>query len=256
MFTFITILLLAYGSALGYFYFCQRSFIFIPQPGAFVYQDHAFEVNVDGVNLQGWVLNEGCDSVLFYFGGNNENIQMNIARFERWFPDYTIYLVNYRGYGKSGGKPSEAALFNDALCLYDRFAEKYNTIGVIGRSLGSGVANHLASMRRVDRLALVTPYDSINNVGRKKYWYMPVGWLLQDKFESWRKVDKITASTIVFTAVGDDVIPNERTENLLHYFKQTKPRVIAIEDTTHGLVMNHPRFAVRIQDFFELKTSN
>ena len=249
--TVLLLIILFYAVGLAYFYFCQRSLIFYPQPGAFVYKDHAFEVSIDGINLRGWVLNEGCDSVLFYFGGNNENIQMNITRFERWFPQYTVYLVNYRGYGKSEGAPSEAALFHDALCLYDRFAEKYNTVSIIGRSLGSGVACHVASMRRVDKLALITPYDSINNVGKNKYWYIPVQFLLQDKFESWKKVDKITASIIVFTAIGDDVIPNVRTENLLRFFKQSKPRVIEIEDTTHAYIMNHARFAVRIKDFFE-----
>lgn len=256
MLTTLIFILLVYLAGLAYFYFCQRALIYYPQPGAFVYQDHAFELTIDGVNLRGWVLNEGCDSVLFYFGGNNENIQMNISRFERWFPQYTVYLVNYRGYGKSDGAPSETALFNDALSLYDRFAEKYNTIGVIGRSLGSGVACHLASMRRVDKLALITPYDSINNVGKNKYWYMPVQWLLHDKFESWKKVDKISAHTIVFTAIGDEVIPNPRTENLLKYFKQTKPRVIEVEETTHGLIMNHARFSTRIKDFFELSAFN
>lgn len=250
--TFLLLVVLFYAAGLAYFYFGQRSLIYYPQPGAFVYQDHAFELTIDGISLRGWVLNEGCDSVLFYFGGNNENIQMNITRFERWFPEYTVYLVNYRGYGKSEGEPSETALFHDALSLYDRFAEKYNTVGVIGRSLGSGVACHVASMRRVDRLALITPYDSINNVGKYKYWYMPVQLLLQDKFESWKKVDKISASTIIFTAVGDDVIPNPRTENLLRFFQKTKPRLIELEDTTHGLVMNHARFAVRMKDFFEL----
>jgi len=253
MTTFLITLLILYFLVLVYFYVCQRSLIFYPQPGAFVYKDHAFEFQVDDISLRGWVLNEGQDSVLFYFGGNNENIQMNVDRFKSWFPQYTVYLINYRGYGKSEGAPSEQAMFEDALAVYDEIGTKYDRVCVIGRSLGSGVACHVAANRSVEKLALVTPYDSISLVGQKKYWYIPVKWLVKDKFESWKKAHKITAESLVVTAVGDDVVPNERTANLLNYFKAVKPRLVEIGDTTHGLVMNHARFSASLRHFFELR---
>lgn len=249
--TFLLSALFLYALVLVYFYVFQRSKVFYPQPGAFVYQDHAFEFQVDSISLRGWVLNEGQSGVLFYFGGNNENIQMNIDRFKEWFPAYTIYLINYRGYGKSEGSPTESALFQDALAVYDRLSTEFTRVGVIGRSLGSGVACHVAANRKVDKLALVTPYDSIAQVGQQKHWYLPVKWLIKDKFESWKKAGDITADTLVVTAVGDDVVPNERTANLLNYFSAVKPRLVEVDDISHGLVMNHARFGVAMRDFFE-----
>ncbi len=253
MMTFLISIIVLYLLVLVGFYAFQRSLIFYPQPGAFVYTDHAFEFQVDDISLRGWVLNEGQSSVLFYFGGNNENIQMNINRFERWFPQYTVYLINYRGYGKSDGSPSESNIFEDALAVYDQIGKNFERVCIIGRSLGSGVACHVAANREVEKLALVTPYDSISLVGQKKYWYMPVKWLIKDKFESWKKAGEITAQCLVVTAAGDEVVPNERTANLLNYFKQVKPRVIEIGDSTHGLVMNHARFSVCMRDFFEIR---
>jgi len=252
MFSTLIFFLAIYLIVLAYFYVCQRSMIFSPQPGAFVYQDHAFEFENDGISLRGWVLNEGQQSVIYYFGGNNENIQMNVERFERWFPKHTVYLLNYRGYGKSEGSPSEAALFGDALALYDRFSGDYKRVCVIGRSLGSGVACHLAALRKVDKLALVTPYDSISQVGQQRHWYIPVKWLIKDKFESWKKAGDITADTLVLTSFQDKVIPNVRTANLLNFFKKVKPRLVELEGSTHGLVMNHPRFSIAVRDFFEI----
>lgn len=252
MMIFLITVLAIYLLVVVYFYVCQRSMVFYPQPGAFVYEKHAFEFEIDNISLRGWVLNEGQDAVLFYFGGNNENIQMNIDRFKEWFPKHTVYLINYRGYGKSDGSPSETALFQDALTVYDRLGNDFSRISIIGRSLGSGVACHVAANRKVDRLALITPYDSISQVGQQKHWYIPVKWLIKDKFESWKKVDRISSECLVVTAIGDDVVPNNRTANLLNYFSNVKPRLVEIDDTSHGLVMNHPRFGAALRDFFEI----
>jgi len=251
MTTTLGLIIFLYLLVLVFFYIRQRSMIFYPPPGAFVYEDHAFEFQVDEISLRGWVLNEGQNAALFYFGGNNENIQMNIERFERWFPQYTVYLVNYRGYGKSEGTPTESVLFNDALTLYDQLGKQYDRICIIGRSLGSGVACHVAAARKVDKLALVTPYDSISAVGQQKHWYIPVKYLLKDKFESWKKVPDIEAETLVITSVGDEVIPNENTSNLLRFFKKTTPQLEKLDGASHGLVMNHARFGTILIDFFE-----
>jgi uncharacterized protein len=79
---------------------------------------------------------------------------------------------------------------------------------VIGRSLGSGVAIHVASERRVERLLLVTPYDSLLKIAAGQFRYFPLTWLMLDKFESWRYAPKVTAPTQLIAAQYDEVIPS------------------------------------------------
>ena len=75
----------------------------------------------------------------------------NIEPFAEAFPDRSLYLVNYRGYGGSSGRPSEAGLVADALAVFDHVRTQHPDIAVMGRSLGSGVAVQLAAVRPVDR---------------------------------------------------------------------------------------------------------
>ena len=127
------------------------------------------------MTLRGWKLNPGKSGALLYFGGNAERLDASRDEFARLFPDRTVYLLSYRGYGASEGQPGEAALFGDALALYDAARARHprRRYAVIGRSLGSGVASYLASQRPVERLALVTPFDSLAEVAQAHYPVVP-----------------------------------------------------------------------------------
>ena len=105
-------------------------------------------------------------------------------RFRAAFPDRSLFLVNYRGYGGSSGQPSEAALFADALAIFDHVRREHSEIAVMGRSLGSGVAVLVASERPVEQLVLVTAFDSLVNVAREYLRWLPVGRLLRDRYDS------------------------------------------------------------------------
>jgi len=156
---------------------------------------------------------------LIYFGGNAEDVSLNMRSFSAGFPESAIYLLHYRGYGGSTGKPSEGALFADALTLFDEVHSEHPQITVVGRSLGSGIAVYLASLRPVSRLVLVTPYDSLQELAALQFPYLPVKWLLLDKFESWRFAPHVTAPTLIITAENDEVIPRANSELLQSRFK-------------------------------------
>ncbi|MGO4780104.1 alpha/beta hydrolase, partial [Lysobacter sp. 2RAB21] len=99
--------------------------------------------------LRGWRLNAGREKALIYFGGNAERIENMRETLAQWFPDRTIYLLSYRGFGASDGAPEEAALVADGLAIFDQVAREHpgQPIAVIGRSLGSGVASFVAGKR-------------------------------------------------------------------------------------------------------------
>ncbi len=173
---------------------------------------------------------------LIYFGGNAEDVSFNMHPFSVGMPDRALYLLNYRGYGGSSGKPSQSALFQDALTLFDRVHFKYPDVEVVGRSLGSGVAIYLASSRPIERLVLVTPYNSIQELAARRFPYLPVGWLLLDKFESWRFAPFVRAPTLIIAADHDDVVPRDSTELLRSHFKPGLASMVVLAGTGHDTI--------------------
>jgi uncharacterized protein len=134
--------------------------------------------------------------------------------------------LHYRGYGGSTGSPSETANNSDAAALFKYVSAQHGEIAIIGRSLGSGIAIRLASETAAARLILVTPYDSIEEIAAAQYPYIPVRWMLLDRYESWRYAPRIRIPTTILAAEHDQVIPRASTEKLLTGFP---PRIATMK---------------------------
>jgi pimeloyl-ACP methyl ester carboxylesterase len=198
---------------------------------------------VTGAELAITAHQQKSENALIYFGGNMEDVAWSLPLFTKMFPDYAIYLPHYRGYSDSTGEPSEPALHDDALALFDKVVyPQHQHIVVVGRSLGSGVAARLASQRPIAKLVLITPFDSILNVAQGKFPPFPINWLLIDKFESWRYAPQITAPTLVIAASHDQVIPYANTEQLYKSFSKNVVTLKLIPNTNHGDIMAEPSY--------------
>ena len=104
----------------AYLYVFQRKLIYFPVTRDPDFKAQEISIDNQGTRLHGWVLNPGRDKALIYFGGNSELITHRSNYFEDVFSDYSVYLVDYRGYGNSEGNPGEAELYSDArspLCV-------------------------------------------------------------------------------------------------------------------------------------------
>jgi pimeloyl-ACP methyl ester carboxylesterase len=156
--------------------------------------------------------------------------------FSTAFPDRAIYLLNYRGYGGSSGKPSESSLFEDGLALYDEAHAKHSEVEVIGRSLGSGIAAYVASCRPVARLVLVTPFNSVQELAASQFPWIPVRWLLLDKYESWRFAPRVIAPTLIIAAEHDEVVPRASTEALRLHFRPGLASMVVLPGTGHNTI--------------------
>lgn len=155
---------------------------------------------------------------ILYFGGNSEAVTENSDRFSETFPDHTVYLVNYRGYGRSTGTPGEKENYDDAKAIYDFLQKQHNDISVMGRSLGSGVATYLASIKNVEKLVLITPYDSMQSVAQARFPIHPMSILLKDKYNSALKAKDVKAETLILIAENDETIKLEGTYSLIKAF--------------------------------------
>jgi uncharacterized protein len=241
-------LLIGYASLCGWMYWRQRDLIYYAAATRADARDTDFALQRPDATLRGWVSNHGRTRALLYFGGNAESIQWQRDALARAFPQHTIYLLAYRGYGASDGAPSEVALTADALALFDAVQARHAEIDAIGRSLGSGVAVQLAAQRPVARLVLVTPYDSIARVAADAFPWLPVDWLLQDRYESWRHAVRVRVPVLVLTAAEDRVIAAGRSTALAAAFPLA-PRQVRIAAADHDSIDAQPEYLGALRDF-------
>jgi pimeloyl-ACP methyl ester carboxylesterase len=205
-------------------YLAQDSLIFFPQPlpearRAAIAQrsgvDSLFIDAADGTRLHAWhVRGSGGASVVMYFGGNAEEVSWMMDDAARRTPEVSWLLVDYRGYGASGGSPSEKGLTADAIRWYDQVSTQYKNVYVFGRSLGSGVAVQLAAQRPIAGAILVAPFDSLVAVGKHYYPFLPVNWMLRHRFDSATLAPKIAAPLLCVVATRDEIIPAVHSKRL------------------------------------------
>ena len=199
--------------------------------------------------LKVWVLHAGQGPALLYLGGNAEDLGADLPDFDQAFPDRAIYLMNYRGYGGSTGSPSESALIADAQTTFDAIAKEHQTIAVMGRSLGSGLASALAATRPVERVVLVTPYDSIASVAAELYPWAPVRWLLKDHYDSVRRIAAARAPTLVVIAERDESIPRAHSDALLAAIPSALRHSVVIANGTHNDLGDYQQYLKIVRDF-------
>ncbi|MBC8212326.1 MAG: alpha/beta hydrolase [Gammaproteobacteria bacterium] len=247
----ISSVLILYALACVFLYLKQRSLLFFPMPENNQADANAVWIKTGEENLKLWKFNQGKPAIL-YFGGNSEAVEENINSFRTLFEQYTVYLVNYRGYAGSSGSPSEDGLKHDALAIYDQLVAQHSSISVIGRSLGSGVACYLAAHRNVDKLALITPYDSIENVAQSHYFFFPVKWLLKDKFDSISIAPALHNQTLVLMAEHDQVIPLKHSHRLVQALTSARLETQLISAASHNDILAHLATQSLLTEFFRL----
>jgi len=244
------VLALIYVLICAVLFVMQRSFLYFPQPRS--PSDHSPKMELK--TNEGIVLVTTREiaggSALIYFGGNGEDVSYNLPMLSKAFPGAALYLMNYRGYGGSAGKPTEASIMSDAENLFDIVYRDHKDIVLIGRSLGTGVAVHLASERPVKKLILTTPYYSIQELASSQFRFFPIRWLLLDKYESWKYSPKVTAPTVIVQAGKDEVIPSDSTAKLFATFQTGIAKLKVISGDGHNSISEFPEYDQYIQGSF------
>lgn len=245
-------------------YFKQDSFIYYPRPIDKTYLEQIKENNKnvedislstpDGFKIFGWLVKSnkpGKVPLVLYFGGNAEEVSHLINDSEK-FNGWNIGLFNYRGYGLSQGQPSEEAIFNDALQIYDYFSKRQDIqtdkIVLIGRSLGSGVATYIAQNRQVNGLILVTPYDSMLNLAKDRFPLLPISLILKHKFDSISRAPSIKQPLLILAAENDETIPPIHSKRLAEKWGG-KVNLKIIQDENHNSVSTNELYWMYIKDF-------
>ncbi len=180
--------------------------------------------------------------VVLYFHGNRENIN-HYAQYAGNFTqnNYEVWMPDYPGYGKSTGKLSEQILYDEALQVYKMARVKYrpDQIIIYGKSLGSGIAAELASVRDCKKLILETPYYSFTSLVRLLCWMYPIDMLLHYKVPTHEYLAKVTAPVTIFHGTSDGVIPYFNAARLKNVLKPAD-EFITIEGGSHNDLNSFP----------------
>ena len=252
-----------YLSLCAFLYSTQRTQMYFPTAESHHADVPTLRVESAGASLKIWALgaraSDPAADALIYFGGNGEDVAGNIAEFSLAFADRAVYLVNYRGYGGSSGSPTEQGLFADSEAVFDLVRARHPdaAIAVMGRSLGSGVAIHLAAARAVERLVLVTPFDSLINVAREHFPWFPMALLMRDRYESIEQVrsGRVRTATFIVIAQDDEVVPAARGEALAAAFPAGQARVLRINGATHNSIGLFPQYLQSVTAFLSQRAS-
>src|SRR5687767_11254093 len=238
-------------------YFLQDKFLFHPRklPADYQYQFSVpFRETVIPVSAQknlSYVQFTVPDSVfkgiVLYFHGNRENIN-RYAPFAGNFTrrGYEVWMMDYPGFGKSTGKRTEKGMYEDALTLYRIAIKKVaaDSIIIYGKSLGTGVASQLASIRDCRRLILETPYYSMDALARHYFFMYPVIPMSKYSFPNHNYLEKTKVPVTIFHGTRDRVIPYSQAKRLIK--KRPGIELVTIEKGRHNDLSSFPLFQEKL----------
>ena len=197
----------------------QRSFLYFPSKETIDisnYDDTGLnEVELttsDGLVLKSWFKKPNSQEgyTILIFHGNAGHIGDRVEKFKRFIAaGHGLLFLEYRGYGGNPGKPTEKGLHNDALAALNFLSKQYifsDKIILYGESLGCGIAAKLSSENVFAATILEAPYTSIADVAQHHYWYLPVKWLVLDRYDILGIINNIKSPLMVLHGEKDNVI--------------------------------------------------
>lgn len=185
----------------------------------------------DGETLVAWHAPAEKDRpTIVYFHGNGGALWYRADRVQMFSEaGYGVFLLSYRGYGGSTGTPSEAGLMRDGAAAIDHLKRQgvpLERMVFYGESLGCAVAVQLAAEHTPGAVILEAPFTSAIDIGAKVYWWLPVRWLMKDRFESITFIKRLTAPLLILHGERDEVVPLESAKAL--YAAAAEPKTLLI----------------------------
>ena len=226
-------------------YFLQEKLIFLPTklPDDHNYSftepfEEFFLESADGAKLNALHFQvDDPKGMMVYFHGNAGDL----SRWGEIVSEYTQYgydvvVMDYRGYGKSKGRRSEQALFDDAQLFYDWALKKIpeNKIVIYGRSLGASIATELASRNNPNKLILETPFYNLMDVAQERFGFLPLRTILSYKMNSNQYIQKVSCPIYIFHGTQDQVVPFESGKRLYESIPHNNKSFYTIQNGGHN----------------------
>lgn len=246
------VLALLYASVCGYMWATQNEHVFEPEVGLQTTPDRMGmkydELRIPtgsgadaGELYAWWVPSDKTDApTILYLHGNDRNLSNNLEHTQRLHNlGYNVLVADYRGYGKSSGsKPSETRVYEDAEAVWQYLFRQRGVYPrqtfIYGHSLGGAIAINLA-VHHPEAAGLITEgtFTSMRAMGEKKYAFLPVDWLLNQRFESLQKMPQLKIPVLLIHGTWDKRVPVDMAKQL--YAAAPEPRtLVLIEGGEHN----------------------
>lgn len=208
------------------FYLLEHKFVFSPHyyPERSMMLEHAHDYHLRSLDVAAGIRLEGIvyepvnpSATVLYFGGKEQDSVALIGKLAQYYPDLRLIAFNYRGYGVSGGRPTQHDILEDGLKIYDWCIEEYGDAVLFGYSLGSSVAAFIGAQRRADRVVLVAAFDSVAELIKAK---LPVpDFIIRHRFDTAAFVRNILSPLYLYVTEDDLVVPISHARNLKNNVK-------------------------------------
>ena len=228
------VILLIYLSVLIYLFFFQRNLLYNPNENN--YSGDKLKVDIeevqiktsDNINLLGWFHKKDLNKfkTIVYFHGNAGRLENRIHKLNH-FKDMNInfLIISWRGFSGNSGNPSEQGLYKDGKSAIDwlkNMGLEDKDIILYGESLGTGIATEIAQNKKFAGLILETPFTSMIDAAKNFYPYIPIGFLLKDRYENDKKIKNINIPLLVMHGEKDQIIPFKMGKKIYEIANQPK----------------------------------
>ena len=261
----VAVIALAYAALVGCIFIAQDSLVYFPNMGREIvrtprdygleYEDVSIRTQ-DGETLHAWWVPapKSRGSVLL-FHGNAGNISHRID-YARMFRSlgYDTLLVDYRGYGKSTGKPTEEGTYRDAEASWQWLKSRgiaERDIALFGESLGGGVASWLAERYSPRALVIASSFTSVPDLGAEVYRFLPVRLMSRFKYDTLARLERVKVPVLVIHSPKDDIIPFSHGKKLYEAAREPKTFLEVAGGHNDGFVFMRPEWVKALGAFLD-----
>jgi len=251
IFRWIKVIVLIYSIIGILFYYLQDKLFFHPLPvpadSTYAFTAPYKELNIpynekSVINIIQFTSDSLPKGVILYFHGNRENI----GRYADQAPQFTrhgyeLWMIDYPGFGKSTGDFTEQRLYDWALQFYKLAHARFgpDSIIIYGRSLGSGIAAQLASIRNCKALILETAYYDFPSIAKTWLPVYPLSRMVHFKIPTWQYLQKVNAPITIFHGSSDGIISYRNCKKLKQVLKPAD-QFITIDGGSHNDLYKFP----------------
>jgi fermentation-respiration switch protein FrsA (DUF1100 family) len=208
----------------------------------------------DGTKLIAWYLPaQGTKPTLLYFTGNSGNVANRAGKIRTIAASgYGVFMLNYRRYGGSEGRPTEARNAADAVSAYDCLRAQGVAPGDIvayGESIGTAIATRLSLQREVQALVLEAPFTSAVDVGKLLWKGFPLGIIMVDQYRTIDRIGDVKVPLFIVHGGRDAIIPLDQARRIYHAANEPKTLVV-VPQAGHNDLYERGAFE-RVHGFLE-----
>ena len=263
----LSLLALGYAAIVGLMFVMQPRLLYLrdfggreptvtPAQIGLVFEDVLVRA-ADGAVVHGWfVPHSGARHTLIYFHGNAGNIGHRLESIRRWHTaGVAVLIFDYHGYGRSEGRPSEAATYQDALAVWDYLTETRGVraaeIVLFGRSLGGAVATWLATQRAPAALIVDSGFTSVPDLAAEIYPWLPTRWLARFRYDARENIARVRCSVLVAHSPEDEIIPFHHGQALYEAAPEPKRFLQTSGGHNDGHLLAVPQYRAQLNAFLE-----